>query len=206
MPDAYVIPSSPQPACSAIILAGGRASRMQGQDKGLIPLAGQPMIQHVLQRVAPQVQDIVINANRSIADYTALGYPVVNDQVGEFAGPLAGIAAGLAICQQDWALVVACDCPQLPLDLVAQLFAARARQPLVILHDGQRLQPLFMLIHRQLLPALQQALAQQQAKVGQWCLAQHPAILRVAQPAAFANINTEAERLALEQQLLQTNT
>ena len=179
--------------CSGIILAGGQGLRMGGLDKGWVMWRGLPLIQHALNRLTAQVDDVVISANHCLAQYQRLGHLVVSDSSPDFSGPLAGIAAGLAVCRHDWALVVACDCPLFPLDLRSQLQAARHDQLLVLLHDGQRLQPLFMLIHRQLLPSLQQALAQQQYKVGQWAQAQSPQIARILTPEAFINVNTLAD-------------
>lgn len=180
-------------SCSGIILAGGQATRMGGIDKGWVEWHGEPLIQHVINRIAPQVDDVVISANRSLDQYRALGHRVVSDQQQDFAGPLAGIAAALALCRHDWALVVACDCPLFPLDLYTTLQQARQQQALVLVHDGDHLQPLFMLIHRQLLPSLQQALAQQQYKVGQWARMQSPRIVQIHTPEAFINLNTPAD-------------
>lgn len=176
--------------CSGIILAGGKATRMGGLDKGWVEWRGVPLIQHVLNRLLPQVNDVVISANRSLQQYQALGHLVVTDQNDDFAGPLAGIAAGLAVCRHDWALVVACDCPLFPLDLLSKLWDARDHSNLVLLHDGEHLQPLFMLIHRQLLPSLQQALAQQQHKVGHWAQAQSSKTIQIHSPELFVNVNT----------------
>lgn len=184
---------SPIPACSGIILAGGQATRMGGLDKGWVEWRGVPLIQHVLNRLLPQVDEVVISANRSLDQYQALGHAVVTDQNENFAGPLAGIAAGLAVCRHDWALVVACDSPQLPIDLLRQLWIGSDNSHLVLLHDGEQLQPLFMLIHRQLLPSLQQAIARQQHKVGQWAQAQSPTIMHIHTPECFVNLNTLAD-------------
>lgn len=179
--------------CSGIILAGGQATRMGGVDKGWVEWQGVPLIQHVLQRLAPQVDDVIISANRSLDQYQALGYPVVTDTLPDFSGPLAGIAAALAVCRHDWALVVACDCPLLPLDLGQMLRDAHPNAPLRLVHDGAQLQPLFMLLHRQLLPSLHTALSQQQYKVGQWTQAQSAHISQINHPEAFVNFNTLAD-------------
>lgn len=179
--------------CSGIILAGGQGSRMGGVDKGWVEWQGLPLIQHVIRRLAPQVDDLVISANRSLEQYQALEHPVVADHLPDFSGPLAGIAAALAVCRHDWALVVACDCPLLPLHLGQTLRDAHPNALLRLVHDGTHLQPLFMLLHRQLLPSLQQALAEQQYKVGQWARAQSPQIVQIATPEAFVNFNTRTD-------------
>lgn len=183
----------PEFYCSGIILAGGQATRMGGVDKGWVEWQGVPLIQHVLQRLAPQVDDVIISANRSLDQYQALGHPVVMDTQPDFSGPLAGIAAALAVCRHDWALVVACDCPLLPLDLGQTLRDAHPNAPLRLVHDGIQRQPLFMLLHRQLLPSLQHALAQQQYKVGQWAQAQSALMVQINTPEAFINFNTLAD-------------
>lgn len=178
---------------SGIVLAGGQATRMGGVDKGWVEWHGVPLIQHVLQRLSPQVDDVIISANRSLNQYQVLGHPVVTDTLPDFSGPLAGIAAALAVCRHDWALVVACDCPLLPLDLCQTLRNAHHHAPLRLVHDGAQHQPLFMLLHRQLLPSLHTALSQQQYKVGQWARAQSALTVQINTPDAFVNFNTLAD-------------
>jgi molybdopterin-guanine dinucleotide biosynthesis protein A len=187
---------------SGIILAGGRALRMGGIDKGLIPLAGRPLIAHVLERLQAQVDDIVINANRHADIYAQFHLPVVPDENDHFAGPLAGIAAALPQCRQEWALVVACDCPVLPADLAAQLLSGlKPGALLAMAHDGERAQPLCLLLHRSLLGSLQTSLQSGHHKVESWCLEQPHAVVRFADAGAFRNINTEQERVAMEKKL-----
>jgi molybdopterin-guanine dinucleotide biosynthesis protein A len=187
---------------SGIVLAGGRALRMGGVDKGLIEVAGRPLIAHVLARLRPQVGDIVINANRHAAIYAQFSTPVVADADASFAGPLAGIAAALPHCRQEWALVVACDCPLLPENLGATLSAALAPGALLAMaHDGERAQPLCLLLHRSLQQSLVAALQAGHNKVESWCLEQPHVVVPFADTEIFRNINTEAERLALEQEL-----
>lgn len=189
-------------AVSGIVLAGGRATRMGGIDKGLVTVAGRPLIAHVLERLRPQVDDIVINANRNQGSYAVFSWPVATDADSSFSGPLAGIAAALPHCRQEWALVVACDCPLLPENLAAALRSGM--QPgdlLAVAHDGQRLQPLFMLLHRSLLTSLRDAIAIGELKVENWIHRQAFATVQFADPLAFSNINTDVERQALEKVL-----
>ncbi|MGY2437305.1 NTP transferase domain-containing protein, partial [Escherichia coli] len=94
-------PTRPPFPVSSVILAGGRASRMGGDDKGWVPLAGKPLIAHVLERLRPQVDEVLINANRSEERYRALA-PVIGDAQADFQGPLAGMQAGLAAARHDW--------------------------------------------------------------------------------------------------------
>lgn len=114
---------------TAVILAGGRGMRMGGADKGLVSWQGQALVAHVIARLQPQVSHIMINANRNLQTYQALGFPVVSDDDASFAGPLAGMLAGLRAATTDWVVTVPCDTPQLPRDLVARLAQALAPLP-----------------------------------------------------------------------------
>ena len=106
---------------SAIILSGGRATRMNGVDKGLVQLQQKPLIAHVIELLAPQADEIFINANREILQYEAFGLPVLKDENEEFIGPLAGFSLGLQHAKHDYVLTVPCDSPLLPLDLAERL-------------------------------------------------------------------------------------
>lgn len=191
---------------SAVILAGGRATRMGGEDKGWVPLAGQPLIEHVLDRLRPQVDEVLINANRNQARYQALA-PVIEDGNHDFLGPLSGMQAGLAAARHDWVLFVPCDGPALPLDLMSRFRATLTpATELVVAHDGSHLQPVVALLHRSLLPSLQQALATGERKTGRW-FARHQmvAVSFVDQPDAFINLNDSVELAAYETRLLRAN-
>jgi molybdenum cofactor guanylyltransferase len=183
--------------CSAIVLAGGRATRLGGRDKALEMLSGRPLIAHVLERLQPQVDDIVINCNRHHEALSVFGHTLVSDATQDYSGPLAGITAALPHCRHDIVLVTPCDTPWLPADLCSRLVTAMTpATDLVIAHDGERLQPLFMLLRRELLTALAEALAAGHHKVESWCLAQRHAIAGFTDIRAFANLNTEAELAA----------
>ncbi|MBV9219614.1 MAG: molybdenum cofactor guanylyltransferase MobA, partial [Methylobacteriaceae bacterium] len=113
-----------------VILAGGLARRMGGGDKCLLPIAGRPMLAHVVERLAPQCARLVLNANGDPGRFAAYGLPVVADDVSGFAGPLAGILAGLDWAATEapglaWVVSVAADTPFVPVDLVARLHAGR---------------------------------------------------------------------------------
>ncbi len=195
------MPPSPLPPCSAIVLAGGRSSRMGGRDKALALLAGHPLIAHVLARLRPQVDDIVINCNRHQKELAAFGHLLINDETPDHPGPLAGIAAALPHCRHDLVLVTPCDTPWLPGDLYPRLAAMMLPENrLVIAHDGQRLQPLFMLLRRTLLPSLQATLSQGHYKVEKWCAEENAAIARFENGEAFANLNTPSELDAARKQ------
>ena len=190
-------------AISAVILAGGRATRMGGEDKGWVELAGRPLIEHVLARLRPQVDQIFINANRSLARYQALA-PVISDDNNDYLGPLAGMQAGLAAARHDWVLFVPCDGPALPLDLMSRFRAAITPDTeLVVAHDGDWLQPVVALLHKSLLPSLSAALAEGERKIDVWFARHQMAVVSFTdQPDAFINLNSPAELATYEARLL----
>lgn len=189
---------------AALVLAGGRARRMGGADKGLLPLMGRPLIGWAIDRLAPQVDALVISANRNLNDYADLGLPVIPDRLPDQPGPLAGIlAAGQATDGAEWLLAVPCDVPLLPADLVARLLdTARARQvPLVRAADAGRVHYAVMLLHRELLTDLATYLAAGGRQVQAW-QARHPhAETMFGETEAFLNVNT-ADDLARAERLL----
>jgi molybdenum cofactor guanylyltransferase len=193
-----------RPEITAIVLAGGRATRMGGMDKGLVELAGRPMIAHVLASLAPQVERVLINANRNHARYAAFGWPVVADDDAGFLGPLAGLAAGLRAADTPLVLTAPCDCPLLAPDLAARLYSAleQGRADIAVPFDGERLQPVFALVKRELADSLAAYLGGGDRKIDRW-FAQH----RLAQvdfsdrPENFVNVNDPDERAALEDRL-----
>lgn len=209
----------PRSDISALILAGGRAQRMGGSDKGLVTLQGQPMICHVIDTLRPQLDLIRINANRNQDAYAALGvswnaaaktdpqrqqpFEVISDGNTEFQGPLAGIARGLLTCPTAWMLVVPCDSPLLPQDLVERL-AREAEQTdaqIAVAHDGQRMQPVVSLIKRELLLSLQQYLDAGDRKIDRWYANHRLCCVDFSdQPNAFLNINSINDKLLLENQ------
>ena len=152
---------------TGLVLAGGLARRMQGPadqppvDKGLMPLRGRPLVAHAIDRLKPQVGGLLINANRNQADYARLGAPVVPDQVGGFAGPLAGLHAGLTASTTAWLVTVPCDSPDFPEDLVARLHAAaiEAGADVAVAKTGAQPHPVFALVRARLLPDLTAFLA-----------------------------------------------
>ncbi len=133
-------PKPSYPTVTGLILAGGRGSRLGGADKGLLDVDGQPLVQRVAQRLAPQVDTLLLSANRNLDRYRALGFDPLPDGPYQDAGPLAGLRAGLLACATPWLLAAPCDMPYLPTDLCARLLQAaptddaRARVPF----DGER--------------------------------------------------------------------
>ncbi|MBN2885311.1 MAG: molybdenum cofactor guanylyltransferase [Chromatiaceae bacterium] len=190
---------------TAVILAGGAARRMGGRDKGLLDLAGRALIDWTLAALRPQVGAILISANRHLDHYGRFGYPVLADDLDGFQGPLAGIRRAFQALRTPWLLVLPCDAPLLPADLLARLSAAlrEAHAPLAIAHDGTRDQPAHALLSQRLAPSLEQALADGERSLAAW-QSRHP-IARADfsdLPQAFANLNTPAELAALEQSLV----
>ncbi len=202
-----------QPVITALILAGGRGSRMGGVDKGLQTFNGVPLVTHTLQRLRQQtgglVASVAVNANRNLATYEAMQVPVWPDAVAdEFAGPLAGFLTGLARCVTPYLLTVPCDTPLFPLDLAARLAAAlemgqydiaMASAPEL---DGQgnrrvRAQPVFCLLRANMHHSLQQFMQTGGRKIDAWT-AQHNTVLvsfdqHADNPQAFSNANTLSE-------------
>ena len=189
---------------TGIILAGGRARRMGGIDKGLAELAGRPLIEWVLEGLSPQTGNVLINANRSQSEYAAYGHPVIADTVGGYCGPLAGIAAGLAAADTDYIVTCPCDSPLVPPDLVSRLYQHMQtdRAQLAVAHNGERLQPVFALLARDLLPSLESYLAEGGRKIDRW-YEQHgmSAVDFSDHPEAFMNINTPDDIAALTARL-----
>ena len=181
---------------TGIVLAGGQGRRMGGVDKGLVAFRGAPMVAAVIERLAPQVGAIVVNANQNADAYAAFGHRVVPDAVGGFAGPLAGLHAGLAAVATRYAVTVPCDSPFLPHDLVARLGAALDERDaeLAVARTFDQPHPVFALVRADVRPNLEAFLAGGGRKIDAWY-----ATLRVVEvgfddePDAFRNINTVAE-------------
>jgi len=179
---------------SGIVLAGGQGRRMGGVDKGLQPLRGKPMVAWVIERLAPQVGEILVNANQNLEAYAKFGHRVVPDAIGGFAGPLAGLHAGLAAASHPLAVTVPCDSPFLPLDLVARLRKALGDHDLAVAKTGDQPHPVFSLVRRAVLDHLAQFLSSGGRKIDAWY-----ATLKVVEVSfddeadAFRNINTREE-------------
>lgn len=152
-------------AITGVVLAGGKATRMGGKDKGLLELNGQPLWQHVAGKLARQVDTVVISANRNLAVYQASGYPVIQDSLPGFPGPLAGMLAVMQQVNSEWFLFCPCDTPTIPKDLATRLRAGLNDAPAVWVFDGERDHPAIALMHRQLIPFLTDYLASGERRV-----------------------------------------
>ncbi len=155
---------------SAIILSGGRATRMNHVDKGLVLLQNKPLIAHVIERLAPQVTEILINANREIAAYEAFGLPILKDESDDFIGPLAGFLLGLQHAQHEYVLTVPCDSPLLPLDLAERLLNSMtgASAHIAVASSDGNAHPVFCLMKKSVLPSLIEFLEAGERKVSAW--------------------------------------
>jgi molybdopterin-guanine dinucleotide biosynthesis protein A len=186
---------------TGVVLAGGQGSRMGGVDKGLQPFRGKPMAAHAIERLVPQVDELLINANRNPEAYGAFGHRVIADEIEGFAGPLAGFERGLAHAAGQLVVTVPCDSPFLPHDLVARLRTAleeRGAQVAVAKTGGQA-HPVFCLMRRDVHASLKQFLSSGQRKIDRWY--SQLEVVEVAfddEADAFLNINTREELKNLE--------
>ena len=192
-------------AITGLILAGGRGSRMGGVDKGLQNHAGMPMAMHALLRLAPQVGQVLINANRNLGAYESMGVPVWPDTVPDYAGPLAGFLTGLERCETAFLATVPCDSPMFPLDLVQRLAALLEGEDADIamaatVEDGTvRTHPVFCLMRTEVTESLVRFTHGGQRKIDRWT-AQHRCVEVTFDDAqAFANANTPDELRRLQQ-------
>jgi molybdopterin-guanine dinucleotide biosynthesis protein A len=181
---------------TGVVLAGGQGRRMGSVDKGLVLLRGRPMVQHVLERLAPQVGEILINANRHVVEYAALGHRVIPDAIGGFAGPLAGLHVALTHAAHPTVATVPCDSPFLPADLVSRLRAAldAGAAELAVARTFDQPHPVFALVRKRVLPHLTQFLEGGGRKIDAWYATL--ATVEVAfddEADAFRNINTADE-------------
>ncbi len=179
---------------SGILLAGGQGRRMGGVDKGLQPFRGKPLAQWAIERLAPQVGELIVNANQNREIYARFGYRVVADELGGFAGPLAGLHAGMNAARHDLVATAPCDSPFLPADLVARLRASLGAHDLAVAKTGSQPHPVFSLVRRAVLAHLGKFLAAGGRKIDAWY-----ATLKVVEVSfddeadAFRNINTLEE-------------
>jgi molybdenum cofactor guanylyltransferase len=193
--------STQSSSVTGVILAGGQGRRMGGVDKGLQLFRGRPMVEWVLERLTPQVSEILINANQNLQRYASLGHRVVPDDIAGFAGPLAGLHRGMQEAGRPLVLTVPCDSPFLPADLVSRLLQGLQHEQadLAVARTGDRSHPVFCLARACLLPHLERFLTAGGRKIDAWY-----ADLRVVEvpfddeAEAFGNFNTLEELRAAE--------
>ena len=181
---------------TGLILAGGKGSRMGGVDKGLQAFRGKRLVDHVYERFAPQVGGIIINANQNHEEYKTFGVRVVSDAIGGYAGPLAGLHAGLSVSKRPFLASVPCDSPFLPADLIERLYQRidETGAELAVAKTGEQPHPVFSLMRRGVLDHLAEFLKGGGRKIDAWY-----ATLNVVEVAfddeaeAFSNFNTREE-------------
>jgi molybdopterin-guanine dinucleotide biosynthesis protein A len=186
---------------TGVVLAGGLGRRMGQVDKGLQELRGKPLVQWVIGRFAPQVDELLINANQNMETYAMFGHRVIPDAIDGFAGPLAGLHRGMSEARHDRIATVPCDSPFLPHDLVSRLASALEQHgaELAVAKTGDQPHPVFCLCRKQVLPGLTAFLAAGGRKIDAWY-----ATLRAVEvsfddaAAAFSNINTREDLRAFE--------
>jgi molybdopterin-guanine dinucleotide biosynthesis protein A len=186
---------------TGVVLAGGQGSRMGGVDKGLQFFRGRPMVAHAIERFAPQVDELLVNANRNLEAYGAFGHRVIADEIAGFAGPLAGFERGLAHARGALVATVPCDSPFLPLDLVSRLRSAleRGKADLAVAKTADQAHPVFCLMRRSVHASLASFLGSGQRKIDRWYAAL--AVVEVAfddEADAFLNINSREELAGLD--------
>lgn len=176
---------------TGVILAGGRGTRMGGQDKGLVPLLGKPLYQYILARLAPQVGQVMINANRNQDEYRQSQLTVITDLNSDFSGPLAGMQAALHHAKTDWLLFVPCDVPAFPLDLAEKMFMEKGLHLACYAQDTEREHPTFALLHRSLQPQIDDYLARGDRKLMLFMQEINAkGITFSSETGSFANLNT----------------
>ena len=185
-----------QSSVTGLILAGGKGSRMGGVDKGLQAFRGKRLVDHVYERFAPQVGGVIINANQNHEEYKTFGVRVVSDAIGGFAGPLAGLHAGLSISKRPFLASVPCDSPFLPADLIERLYQRidESGAELAVAKTGEQPHPVFSLMRRGVLDHLAEFLKGGGRKIDAWYATLN--VVEVAfddEPDAFSNINTREE-------------
>lgn len=180
---------------TALILAGGRATRMGGLDKGLQCVAGQPMVAHIAQRIAPAVGAVWISANRNLSEYSQFAERVLPDVCEDYAGPLAAWHAALTSCPSPWLLSLPCDNLDFPADLcqrLASAVTAYSTLSYACAYDGQELRqhPVFALLHRHHLRSLSTYLNSGQRRVLGWLQQMQAQAVLFEDNTRFENINT----------------
>jgi len=190
---------------TGLILAGGRAQRMGGIDKGLIPFHGKPLIESTIAKLKPQTQSIIINANRNITKYAGYGYPVIMDETPDFSGPLAGFSVGLKACKTRYLLTSPCDSPLLPNNLAELLSAEMEHGDFELVYASSKeadgkvwAQPVFCLMRANLLESLANFLLKGDLKIDRWFKELRSSTVVFEDPLVFANVNTPEELKSLE--------
>lgn len=181
---------------TVVILAGGKGRRMGGKDKGLVHYKNHSLVKHVIDAISLQADNIIINANRNLDEYAAFGYPVVEDTLSGFQGPLAGFMAAMSRATTETILTLPCDGPVIVDDYVEKMMLAMNQSScdIVIASDGQRIQPVYALIPVRLKQSLARFLAAGDRKIDLWYAQHQTSLVEFAEDTGlFTNINTPEE-------------
>jgi len=194
---------------TAVILAGGKGRRIDGQDKGLIELTGRPLIEYIIDTITPQTSKILINANRNIERYRQFGHPVITDTLSDFQGPLAGFAIGMESAKTPYIITLPCDGPFVPDDLISRMVKAIKENDaeIAVAHDGTRMQPVYALLPVTLLPDLKSFLTSGERKIDRWYTQHDFALADFSdKPESFLNINTPDDQKQIQALLMKQTT
>jgi molybdopterin-guanine dinucleotide biosynthesis protein A len=189
---------------TGVVLAGGQAQRMGGQDKGLIELNGSPMVQYVLEAIVPQVNKVIINANRNQDIYSHYGHEVIGDEFEGFFGPLAGMASSMRAINTPFMLTVPCDSPFVPDDLAKRLYLQMIKKEadISVAHDGSRIQPVFVMLKTSLLDSMLDFLNKGERKIDKWFEKHSLAVTDFSdKPDTFININNRDDLSMIESRM-----
>lgn len=186
---------------TGVILAGGQARRMEGQDKGLVLLNNKPMIEYVIDILNPQVGKLLLNANRNHDKYSEYGFDIISDELSGYCGPLAGMASSLNKTDTPYMLTAPCDSPFIPSDLVERLATAleHEKADISVAHNGERMQPVFCLMKKELMSSMNTFLNNGERKIDKWFNQHTLAIADFSDiPKTFDNLNTIEDIEAVE--------
>ena len=178
---------------TGVILAGGQARRMQGQDKGLVLLNNKPMIEYVIENLKPQVGELLINANRNLDHYSEYGFNIISDEFNDYQGPLAGMASALDKVTTTYMMTAPCDSPFIADTLTNKLIASLESEnaDISVAHNGERMQPVFCLMKKELLDSMNDFLSKGERKIDKW-FSQHKLAIADCSDIqkTFDNLNT----------------
>ena len=200
MPESQSKQSMDKADITGLVLAGGRARRMGGIDKGLVKIQDRTMCEIAVELLRPQVMEVLVNANRNKDVYAQLGCKIVEDELDGFLGPLAGLVSGMKIAGTSWIITAPCDCPFLSEQYVSQMAAyAKSDIDIVVAFDGERMQPTFMMVRCELRDSLLDFLNSGGRKIDLWFIQHRYATADCSSISeSFVNINTPEEKDAAE--------
>lgn len=192
---------------TGVILAGGQARRMGGEDKGLIVLGNKPMVEYIIDIFQPQVANLLINANRNQSVYAEYGTQVISDDLSGYCGPLAGMASAMTKIETNYLVTTPCDSPFIPLDLVKRLAIPfiNKENEISVAHDGERIQPVFCMLKSSVQHSLNSYLQSGERKIDRWFEQHKTTLVDFSDtPETFENINTQEDIVQAQKKMTQT--